>query len=89
MAILRQKNGRPLAFERQAVIIYAAVNDYLVKVAVLRVPEYEEKLMAYLDAHAPAVLKSIEKARDMAPQTEEELKVKLAEFAETHPDLFR
>jgi F-type H+-transporting ATPase subunit alpha len=89
MAILRQKNGHPLAFERQAVIIYAAVNDYLAKVSVNRVPEYEEKLMTYLDAHAPAVLKSIEKARDMAQQTEEELKVKLAEFAETHPDLFK
>ncbi len=87
MAILRQKNGQPMAFERQAVIIYAAVNGYLSKVSVDRVPEYEEKLMTYLDTHAPEVLASIEKAREMATQTEEELKVQLAKFAETHPDL--
>ena len=88
MATLRQKNGRPMAFERQAAAIYAAVNGHLAKVAVERVPEYEEKLLQYLDAHAPAVLQSIERAREMAQQTEEELKVQLAKFAETHPDLF-
>jgi F-type H+-transporting ATPase subunit alpha len=88
MATLRQKNGRPLPFERQAIIIYAAVNGYLASVPVERVPEYEEKLMSYLDASAPAVAASIEKARDIATQTEAELKVQLEKFKETHPDLF-
>ncbi len=88
MAILRQKNGQPLPFERQAIIIYSAVNGYLSRVPVERVPEYEEKLMTYLDTNAKAIPESIERARDIAVQTEEELKVQLKKFEETHPDLF-
>ena len=85
MAILRQKNGQPLAFERQAIIIYAAVNGYLARVPVERVPEYEEKLVAFLGEEIPD---SIARAKDIAVQTEAELKVQLKKFEETHPDLF-
>lgn len=88
MQILRQKNGQPLAFERQAVIIYAAVNGYLARVAVGRVQEYEQKLMQYLEANASAVLESIARAKDMVAQTEAELKTQLQKFEETHPALF-
>ncbi len=85
MAVLRQKNGQPLPFQMQAIVIYAAVNGYLAKVAVERVPEYEEKLMNFLGKEIP---ESIARAKDIAPQTEEELKVQLKKFEETHPDLF-
>ncbi len=87
-ATLRQRNGQPMAFERQAVIIYSAVNGYLAKVPVDRVPEFEEKFLAYLDSSAPAVLESIARARELAQQTEEELKSQLHKFMDTHPDLF-
>ena len=88
MATLKQKNGAPMPFEAQAVSIYAAVNGYLTKVAVSRVPEFEEKLLAFLAAEAPAILKSIGTSGVMAVQTEEELKVQLKKFEETHPALF-
>ncbi len=88
MATLRQKNGRPLPFEKQAIIIYAAVNGYLADVAVERVPEYEEKLIAFLESSAPKVAKDIAKSRDISKETEGELKAALEKFRETHPDLF-
>jgi F-type H+/Na+-transporting ATPase subunit alpha len=88
MAILRQKNGQPLPFERQAIIIYAAVNGFLSRVPVERVPEYEEKLMTYLDSNAKAIPESIARAKDIAEQTESELKDQLKKFEETHADLF-
>ena len=84
MAVLRQKNGQPLPFEQQAIIIYSAVNGYLAKVPVERVPEYEEKLLDFLSAQAPEVAQSIARARDIAPQTEAELKLQLEKFAQTH-----
>lgn len=84
MATLRQKNGAPMAFERQAVAIYASVNGYLASVPVEKVPEFEEKFLAYLDAERPEVLSSIAKARDIATQTEEELKMQLEKFTKTH-----
>ncbi len=86
MAILRQKNGQPLPFEQQAIIIYSAVNGYLARVAVERVPEYEEKLIAFLGKEIP---ESIARAKEIATQTEEELKSQLKKFEETHPDLFQ
>jgi F-type H+-transporting ATPase subunit alpha len=88
-AILRQKNAEPLPFEQQAVTIYAAVNGYLAGVPVARVPEFEHKFISFLQAEAPAVLESIERARDMVAQTESELKTQLDKFKETHPDLFK
>ncbi|MEK7612946.1 MAG: F0F1 ATP synthase subunit alpha [Patescibacteria group bacterium] len=89
MATLKQKNSAPMGFERQAVMIYAAVNGYLEKVDVNRVPEFEEKLLAFLDANARMVLESIANSKNFVLQTEEELKAHLGRFMETHPDLFQ
>lgn len=87
-ASLRQRNNLPLPFEKQAVAIYAATNGYLSRVAVARVPEYEEKMLTFMESSGKAVLESIARARDIASQTEEELKTQLKKFEETHPDLF-
>ena len=84
MGVLRQKNGRPLPFELQAIVMYAAVNGYLAPVPVERVPEYEEKLLDFLSAQAPAIGQSIARSRDLAAQTEAELKLQLEKFAQTH-----
>src|SRR3989338_8154466 len=89
MAILRQKNGQPLAFERQAIIIYAAVNGYLARVPVERVPEYEEKLMRHFDAGGKHIPEDIAKLFEITAETEEGLKTQLKKFEETHPDLFQ
>jgi F0F1-type ATP synthase alpha subunit len=57
-------------------------------VAVERVPEFEAKLLEYLQAEASAILKSIRESGNLALQTEEELKLQLIKFQETHRDLF-
>lgn len=84
MATLRQKNGQPMPFERQAVVIYAAVNGYVAGVPLERVPEFETKFLAHLEANRPEVLESIARARDIASQTEAELKTQLETFIRTH-----
>jgi F-type H+-transporting ATPase subunit alpha len=87
-AILRQKNGAPMSFAEQTVSIYSAVNGYLARVEVARVPEFEQKFLAFLESNAPVIVESILRARDLASQTEEELKTQLKKFEETHPDLY-
>ena len=87
MATLKQKNGSPLPFERQAVTIYAAVNGYLTGVSVERVPEFEEKFLAFLDAEEPKLLPAIASSREISKESEESLKDALKKFQETHPDL--
>ncbi len=88
MAILRQKNSAPIPFERQAVIIYVAVNGYLGKTPVGRVPEFEEKFFSFLDSNAKNLLPSIEKAREITAEHEEQLKTAFSKFEESHKDLF-
>ncbi|MBX4191875.1 F0F1 ATP synthase subunit alpha [Candidatus Parcubacteria bacterium] len=88
MATLKQRNGEPIGFERQTVIIFAATNGYLEKVPVERVPEFEEKLLSYLESNAKFILESIKSSKVLAAQTEAELKTQLEKFTQTHPDLF-
>ncbi len=84
MQTLRQKNGEPLSFERQAAVLYSAVNGFLEGVPVGEVPLFEEKMLSYLDAQAPVVLESIKRARDIVAQTDAELKLQLQKFKDTH-----
>lgn len=88
MATLKQKNGQPLGFEEQAVVIYASINGYLSKVEVARVPEFEQKLVSFLSASAPKLLPTIRDAKEISEESEHELKEALARFTETHPQLF-
>ncbi|MBI4085125.1 MAG: F0F1 ATP synthase subunit alpha [Candidatus Liptonbacteria bacterium] len=87
-AVLKQKNGEPIPFEKQTVSIYAAVNGYLEKVPVERVGEFEEKLLSFLDADAPAILKNIHDSKELSEKTENDLKAELKKFTETHHHLF-
>ncbi len=88
MATLRQKNGNPLGFEAQAAVIYASINGYLAKVAVARVPEFEEKFLAFLNANEAKLLPAIRDAKEITEPLENDLKAALAKFEDTHPDLF-
>ena len=84
MATLRQKNGAPMAFERQAVMIYAAVHGYLARVPTVRVPEFEQKMLDFLDAQAADLLGAIRDSKTLSPELEERLKQMLLKFEETH-----
>ena len=86
-AILRQKNGAPISFERQAVAIYAAVNGYLAQVSLPRVSEYEGNLLGFLDREHTKLLSRIKNEADISKESEEELKKALLQFGKTHPEL--
>jgi len=86
-AVLRQRNGQPMGFERQAVTIYAAVSGYLANVAVERVGEFEDKFLNFLDAQYSTLLSSIKEKKEITEELESELKEALKRFTETHPDL--
>ena len=87
-AVLRQKNGAPLHFAEQAVVLYAATNGWLADVAVSRVGEFEEKFLAYLEREAVGLLPIIAKTKDLTSELEEKLKDALQGFKDTHADLF-
>jgi len=86
--LLKQRNGQPMGFEKQTVVIYAGINGYLADIATNRVNEFEEKFLSFLDAEAGDVLADIKSSRELKAETEDKLKTALATFKESHPDLY-
>ncbi len=78
--ILKQVQYNNVSVEKQVVILYAGINEYLDKVPVEKVKEYEEKLYSYLDAKHKEILKSIKETKELKPEVEEKLKKALTAF---------
>ncbi|WP_298303947.1 F0F1 ATP synthase subunit alpha [uncultured Erythrobacter sp.] len=57
--LLKQKQFAPMPFEEQTVSIFAGTNGYIDDVAVERVGEYEEQMLAYFRSEHADVLKTI------------------------------
>ncbi len=80
--ILKQVQYAATPVEKQVVILYAGINDYLEKVPVNRVKDYEEKLYTFMEAKHGNVLKEIKETKDLLKELEEKLKKALVEFNE-------
>lgn len=78
--ILKQKQYAPVPVEKQVVILYAGINEYLDKVPVNKVHEYEEKLYTYIGAKHPEIFKDIKEKKEMTADTEAKLKHVLNTF---------
>jgi F-type H+-transporting ATPase subunit alpha len=81
VATLNQGERQPIPAAEQVVIIYAATNGYLDRVAVERVPEFHEQLVARLRAEAADLLEKIE-GGDWSDETQGRVKEIVAEFAD-------
>ncbi|UAB77542.1 F0F1 ATP synthase subunit alpha [Erythrobacter sp. SCSIO 43205] len=57
--LLKQKQFSPMPFEEQTVSIFAGTNGYIDSVAVERVGEYEEQMLAYFRSEHADILKTI------------------------------
>jgi len=78
--ILKQTQYSAVPVEKQVVILYAGVNNYLEHVSIAKVKEYESKLFTYFDAKHADILKEIKATKDLAPELEERLKKALVDF---------
>jgi F-type H+-transporting ATPase subunit alpha len=78
--ILKQDQYKPLAAEKQVVIIYAATNGYLETYPVAECRRYESELYAFLETRHPALLKEIADKKDLK-EAGDRLKAVLQEFA--------
>lgn len=80
--VLKQGRNSPVSVEHQVIIIYAVVNNYLKKIAVEDVSEFEKDLFDYIDSAYPEIIKSIEDTKDLTEENEENLKAALDECVE-------
>ena len=71
--VLKQPQYQPLAVEKQVVIIYAAVNKYLLDLEVNKVLDFEKELFELIDTKYPEIFKSIAEEKVINKETEEKL----------------
>jgi F-type H+-transporting ATPase subunit alpha len=80
--VLKQGKNSPIEVEKQVVIIYAVVNNYLKSIPVEAIGEYEKDLFTYLDESQPDILASIRDTKELTADNENALKEVLKSFAE-------
>ena len=83
--VLKQNRSAPVPVEKQVAILYATIHDYLVKVKVPDVAEYEKGLYEYLDndAAGAAVMETIRTTGNLDKDTEEQLKSVLTAYTDS------
>lgn len=86
--MLKQTNGKPVSFEKEVMVIYAGVNGYIDKVKVEDARLFEDKMMEYFDHHASSIVEAIRNDRAISEETEAHLKLALADFTMSHPEIF-
>ncbi len=82
--VLKQNQNSPVPVEKQVAIIYAVTKNYLTKIAVEDVHEYEAGLYAFLDkdAEGTAFMEAVRTTGKLEADTEEHLKKALETFTE-------
>lgn len=79
--VLKQGKNSPIDVEKQVVIIYAVVNNYLKDIPTEDIGEYEKDLFNHLDEAHPDILSSIRETQELTKENENNLKEVLEDFA--------
>src|SRR3954463_5167645 len=78
--LLKQPQFRPMPIEQQVIVIYAATNGYLDDVPINRIAEFQQKLLAYIDASASDLRRTLAEKKELTADAEGKLKQALADF---------
>lgn len=80
MEIIKQRQYSPVSVEHQVMIIYAAINKYLVDVELEEIANFEKEFYEFMDTHYPAVGKEIKSSGKLEGAAEEDLKSAIEKF---------
>ena len=78
--ILKQDQYKPMDVEKQIVILYAAVNDFLSDVKVTDIRKFEEEFLEYMDTHHRDILKQIVTEKELTKELKENIEKCIIEF---------
>ncbi len=81
--VLKQTQYSPMPVEKQVMILYAAINDYLGDIAVAQVGAFETGFHQFMEANHPEIGKAIAREKDISAETEEALKAAIGEFKQS------
>ena len=77
--ILKQPQYKPMAVEKQVVIIYAATKKYLLDVPVEDILRFETELFDFVETKYPEILESIRAKKEIDEETETTLQKAIEE----------
>ena len=80
--ILKQPQFVPMSVEKQVMILYVAINDYLDDVAMNKITAFESDFHNFVEANYPEIGKTIKKTKEISAETEEAIKKAISEFKE-------
>ncbi len=80
--VLKQPQYKPMPFDEQVAVIYAVVNGYADKVKVDDIVAWQDGLVAHMHGGGASALEKIRSTKDLAPETEADLKAAIEMFVQ-------
>ena len=80
---LKQDQYSPYPVEDQVIMLYIAVNGYLMDTPVDNVKKFNADALNYVKEKYPQVIESIGKTKELGPDTEQQLKKAIEEYKKT------
>lgn len=80
--MLKQPQYKPMAVEKQVVIIYAATRRYLIDVPVDEILDFEKGLFEFVDTQYPEIFSQIREVKKLTPEIEELLDKAITTYKE-------
>ena len=80
--VLKQSKNSPMDVEKQVVMIYAVVNNYLKDIPVGDIREFEDDLLKEIEESHPDIFSSITQTKELTKENEEAIKEVLKSYVE-------
>ncbi len=78
--ILKQDQYKPMDVEKQIVILYATVNDFLSDIKVKDIRRFEDEFLEYMDTHHRDILKQIVVDKQLTNELKDGIEKSIIEF---------
>jgi F-type H+-transporting ATPase subunit alpha len=80
--VLKQSKNSPMDVEKQVVMIYAVVNNYLKDIPVADIREFETDLLKEIEESHPDIYSSITQTKELTKENEQAIKEVLKSYTE-------
>jgi len=82
MEILKQEQSKPMSVDKQIIILYASIHDYLMDISVKKIREFKNELFVYLDDHYRDVEERMIKEKKLSDDMKNKINNIIEEFKE-------
>jgi len=84
--VLKQMDQAPISFEKEVVVLYAAINGFMDGIAIKHILLFEKRFLEYLDRGHDEIIKDIQISNVINDATEEKLKKAIEDFKKIFND---